>query len=239
MGVTIVDNLDQLYKEAADQFVDLAKEAIQERGKFVVALSGGSSPKAIFKLLATRDYAEKIDWKNIYFFWVDERWVPLDDDKSNAKMTFETLLNEVPVNKDQIFPMFKEGISPEDYAVEYENEIRNILGEEGQFDFILLGMGDDGHTASLFPGEQVLNENKKWVDAYYLAPQEMYRITLTAPIINKAEHVLVITFGASKKHALNEVLNGEYNPKLYPLQLIKPEKRELQFLTDSETVTSI
>ncbi|MBV6880527.1 6-phosphogluconolactonase [Epilithonimonas ginsengisoli] len=239
MGVTIVDNLDQLYKEAADQFVDLAKEAIQERGKFVVALSGGSSPKAIFKLLATRDYAEKIDWKNIYFFWVDERWVPLDDDKSNAKMTFETLLNEVPVNKNQIFPMFKEGISPEDYAVEYENEIRNILGEEGRFDFILLGMGDDGHTASLFPGEQVLNENKKWVDAYYLAPQEMYRITLTAPIINKAEHVLVITFGASKKHALNEVLNGEYNPKLYPLQLIKPEKRELQFLTDSETVTSI
>lgn len=239
MGVTIVDNLDQLYKEAADQFVDLAKEAIQERGKFVVALSGGSSPKAIFKLLATRDYAEKIDWKNIYFFWVDERWVPLDDDKSNAKMTFETLLNEVPVNKNQIFPMFKEGISPEDYAVEYENEIRNILGEEGRFDFILLGMGDDGHTASLFPGEQILNENKKWVDAYYLAPQEMYRITLTAPIINKAEHVLVITFGASKKHALNEVLNGEYNPELYPLQLIKPEKRELQFLTDSETVTSI
>lgn len=239
MGVTIVDNLDQLYKEAADQFVDLAKEAIQERGKFVVALSGGSSPKAIFKLLATRDYAEKIDWKNIYFFWVDERWVPLDDDKSNAKMTFETLLNEVPVNKNQIFPMFKEGISPEDYAVEYENDVRNILGEEGRFDFILLGMGDDGHTASLFPGEQVLNENKKWVDAYYLAPQEMYRITLTAPIINKAEHVLVITFGASKKHALNEVLNGEYNPKLYPLQLIKPEKRELQFLTDSETVTSI
>lgn len=239
MGVTIVDNLDQLYKEAADQFVGLAKEAIQERGKFVVALSGGSSPKAIFKLLATRDYAEKIDWKNIYFFWVDERWVPLDDDKSNAKMTFETLLNEVPVNKDQIFPMFKEGISPEDYAVEYENEIRNILGEEGRFDFILLGMGDDGHTASLFPGEQILNENKKWVDAYYLAPQEMYRITLTAPIINKAEHVLVITFGASKKPALNEVLNGAYNPELYPLQLIKPEKRELQFLTDSETVTSI
>ena len=239
MGVKIVDNLDQLYKEAADQFVDFAKEAIQERGKFVVALSGGSSPKAIFKLLATNDYAEKIDWKNIYFFWVDERWVPLDDDKSNAKMTFETLLNEVPVIEDQIFPMFKEGISPEDYAIEYEAEIRKVLGDDGRFDFILLGMGDDGHTASLFPGEQILTENERWVAAYYLAPQEMYRITLTAPIINKADHVLVVTFGASKKHALNEVLNGEYNPELYPLQLIKPEKRELQFLTDSETLGSI
>ena len=134
--------------------------------------------------------------------------------------------------------MFKEGISPEDYAIEYEAEIRKVLGDEGRFDFILLGMGDDGHTASLFPGEQILNENEKWVDAYYLAPQEMYRITLTAPIINKAEHVLVITFGASKRHALNKVLNGDYNPELYPLQLIKPEKRELQFLTDSETMTS-
>ncbi|MCD9856011.1 6-phosphogluconolactonase [Epilithonimonas sp. JDS] len=239
MGVTIVDNLDQLYKEAADQFVDFAKKAIQEKGKFVVALSGGSSPKAIFKLLATTDYAEQIDWKNIYFFWVDERWVPLDDEKSNAKMTFETLLDTVPVNKDQIFPMFKEGISPEDFAAEYENEIRNVLGDEGCFDFILLGMGDDGHTASLFPGEKILHENKKWVDAYYLAPQNMYRITLTAPIINKAENVLVITFGESKKHALNEVLNGDYNPELYPLQLIKPEKGESQFLTDSETMKSV
>lgn len=236
MGVTIVDNLEQLYREAADQFVDFAKEAIQERGKFVVALSGGTSPKAIFKLLATNDYAEKIDWKNIYFFWVDERWVSLDDEKSNAKMTFETLLNEVPVNKNQIFPMFKEDISPEDYAIEYESEIRNVLGDAGRFDLILLGMGDDGHTASLFPGEDILNETEKWVDAYYLSPQDMYRITLTAPIINKAENVLVVTFGASKKHALNEVLNGEYNPQLYPLQLIKPEKRELQFLTDSETM---
>lgn len=239
MGVTIVDNLEQLYKEAADQFVDFAKKAIHERGKFVVALSGGSSPKAIFKLLATKDYAEQIDWKNIYFFWVDERWVPLDDEKSNAKMTFETLLDKVPVKKDQIFPMFKEGISPEDYASEYEKEIRNILGNEGRFDLILLGMGDDGHTASLFPGEKILHENEKWVDAYYLAPQNMYRITLTAPIINKAENILVITFGDSKKHALNEVLNGDYNPELYPLQLIKPERGELQFLTDSETMKSI
>ncbi|RZJ28686.1 MAG: 6-phosphogluconolactonase, partial [Chryseobacterium sp.] len=233
MNVKVVDNLDQLYKETADLFCALAAEAIEQRGQFVVAVSGGTSPKAVFELLATSSYAQKIEWNKVYFFWVDERWVPLDDDKSNAKMTFETLLHRVPVNGDQIFPMFKEGISPEDYAVEYENEIRNILGDDGRFDFILLGMGDDGHTASLFPGESILDENEKWVDAYYLKSQEMFRITLTAPIINRAENILVVTFGESKKHALNEVLNGEYNPQLYPLQLIKPEKKELQILTTS------
>lgn len=236
MSITIVDNLEQLYKLVAGQFVDFAKKAIQEKGKFVVALSGGSSPKAILKLLSTKDYAEKIDWQNIYFFWVDERWVPLTDEKSNAKMTFETLLDKVPVDKNKIFPMFKKDISPKDYAVEYENEIRNVLGDEGQFDLVLLGMGDDGHTASLFPGEEILNETAKWVDAYFLAPQDMHRITLTAPIINKAENVLVVAFGESKKHALNEVLNGDYNPQLYPLQLIKPEKKELQIMTTLETL---
>lgn len=148
-------------------------------------------------------------------------------------MTFETLLDKVPVNKDHIFTMYKDGIDPEDYAEEYEAQIRNVLGTDGIFDFILLGMGDDGHTASLFPGEKILHEKEKWVDAYYLKPQEMFRITLTAPIINKAENILIITFGTSKKHALNEVLNGEYNPEMYPLQLI--EKRNgVKLFTDKE-----
>lgn len=233
MDITIFNTLDTLYKKAADTFVELSEQSIQKNGKFVVAISGGSSPKAIFSLLATSEYADKIDWNKVYFFWVDERWVALDDEKSNFKMTLETLLNKVPVNKDQIFPMYKDGIDPEDYAKEYEAQIRNVLGEEGVFDFILLGMGDDGHTASLFPGEAVLDEKEKWVAAYYLKPQEMFRITLTEPIINKADNILIVTFGTSKKHALNEVLNGEYNPKLYPLQLIK-KKGGVQIFTDEE-----
>ncbi|GAA5089733.1 6-phosphogluconolactonase [Chryseobacterium ginsengisoli] len=233
MNIIVFDDLDTLYKKAADTFVDLSEKSINKHNRFVVALSGGSSPKAIFKLLATEEYSQKIDWNKIYFFWVDERWVSLEDEKSNAKMTFETLLDKVPVNKDQIFPMYKDGIKPEDYAKEYEMQIKNILGNEGSFDFILLGMGDDGHTASLFPGEPVLHENEKWVDAYYLKPQEMFRITLTAPVINKAENILVVAFGESKKHALNEVLNGEYNPELYPLQLIK-KKEGFQFFTDEK-----
>lgn len=233
MNVTIFDDLNILYKKAADLFVDLSQKSITRNGKFVIALSGGSSPKAIFSLLATKDYADKIEWNKIYFFWVDERWVSLDDEKSNFKMTLETLLNKVPVNKDQVFPMFKDGIDSQVYAQEYESQIRNILGNEGIFDFILLGMGDDGHTASLFPGEEILHEKEKWVDAYYLKSQEMYRITLTEPIINKAENILIVTFGESKKQALNEVLNGEYNPELYPIQLIK-KKDGVQLFTDKD-----
>ncbi|AZA84142.1 6-phosphogluconolactonase [Chryseobacterium lactis] len=233
MNITVFDDLEKLYIKAADTFVDLSKQSIQKHNRFAVALSGGSSPKAIFKLLATEEYAAQIEWNKLYFFWVDERWVPLNDDKSNAKMTFETLLDQVPVNKDQVFPMYQDGILPEEYAKEYEQKIKNVLGDEGVFDFILLGMGDDGHTASLFPGEEVLNEKEKWVSAYYLKPQEMFRITLTAPLINKAENILAVAFGESKKHALNEVLNGAYNPELYPMQLIE-KKEGFRFFTDEK-----
>ncbi len=235
MNITVFKNLDELYRKSADNFVELAEKSIQKHGKFVVALSGGSSPKAIFKLLATKEYADKIEWSKVYVFWVDERWVTLDDEKSNAKMTFDTLLNQVSVNQNHIFPMYKDGVEPEKFAQEYEQQIRTVLGDGGVFDFILLGMGDDGHTASLFPGEAILNEKEKWVDAYYLKSQEMYRITLTEPIINKAENILVVAFGESKKHALNEVLNGEYNPQLYPLQLIN-KKETFQFFTDEKAL---
>ncbi|MDR4950931.1 6-phosphogluconolactonase [Chryseobacterium sp. ES2] len=233
MNITVFDDLEKLYAKAADTFVDLSKKSIQKNDRFVVALSGGSSPKAIFKLLATPEYKEQIEWNKVYFFWVDERWVPLNDDKSNFRMTDEALLNQVPVDQNHIFPMYAEGITPEDYAKAYEQQIRTVLDDEGVFDFILLGMGDDGHTASLFPGEEVLNEKEKWVSAYYLKPQEMFRITLTAPIINNADHILAIAFGESKKHALNEVLNGEYNPSLYPMQLIE-KKNGFQFFTDEK-----
>ena len=233
MKITVFNDLDTLYKKSADRFVDLAEKSIQHHGRFVVALSGGSSPKAIFKLLASKEYADKIEWGKVFFFWVDERWVSLNDEKSNAKMTFDTLLNHVSINKNHIFPMYKDGVSAEEFALEYENQIRNVLGNDGRFDFILLGMGDDGHTESLFPGEKVLWEKEKWVDAYYLKPQEMFRITLTAPVINNAENILIVTFGENKKHALNEVLNGIYNPEQYPMQLI--EKRDcVELFTDEK-----
>jgi len=230
--IQIYNTTEEINTAAADLFTAAAQDAIAKRGKFTAVLTGGSSPAGIYKLLASDAYKNKIDWSKIYIFWGDERWVPLNDDLSNAKMSYAALLSHVPIPSENIFEMYKDGVTPEDYAVTYEQSIRKILGEEGKFDFIFLGMGDDGHTASLFPGEAVLNEQNKWVDAYFLAPQNMHRITLTAPLINKAEKIIVVTFGEKKAHALKEVTKGEYNPSLYPTQLIKPVSGELVFLVD-------
>ncbi|UWY26881.1 6-phosphogluconolactonase [Flavobacterium sp. TR2] len=230
--IQIHNNTEEINSAAAEIFVDSAQKAIAAKGKFTAVLTGGSSPAGIYKLLASDAYKNKIDWSKVYIFWGDERWVPLNDDLSNAKMSYSTLLSHVPIPKENIFEMYKDDVTPENYAAEYEKSIRTVLGEEGKFDLILLGMGDDGHTASLFPGEPVLQEQTKWVDAYYLAPQKMHRITLTAPLINKAEKIVVVAFGEKKVHALKEVTTGEYNPTLYPMQLIKPVSGELLFLVD-------
>ena len=147
-------------------------------------------------------------------------------------MSYATLLSHVAIPSENIFEMYKDGVTPEDFAVTYEQSIRKVLGDEGKFDLILLGMGDDGHTASLFPGQAVLEEQNKWVAAYYLEPQKMFRITLTAPLINKAEKIVVVAFGEKKAPALKEVTTGEYNPSTYPMQLIKPVSGELLFLVD-------
>ncbi|UUF14232.1 MULTISPECIES: 6-phosphogluconolactonase [Flavobacterium] len=230
--IQIYNTTEEINTKAADLFVESAQKAIAEKGKFTAVLTGGSSPAGIYKLLASDAYKTKIDWSKVFIFWGDERWVPLNDDLSNAKMSYSTLLSHVPVPAENIFEMYKDGVTPEDFAVTYEQSIRTVLGDEGKFDLILLGMGDDGHTASLFPGEAVLNEQTKWVDAYYLAPQKMYRITLTAPLINKAEKIVVVAFGEKKINALKEVTTGEFNPTLYPMQLIKPVSGELLFLVD-------
>lgn len=230
--IQIYNNTEEINIAAADLFITAAQKAIAEKDKFTVVLTGGSSPAGVYKLLASDDYKTKIDWSKVFVFWGDERWVPLNDDLSNAKMSYAALLSHVPIPAENIFEMYKDNVTPEDYAVTYEQSIRSVLGNEGKFDLILLGMGDDGHTASLFPGQAVLQEQNKWVDAYYLEPQKMFRITLTAPLINKAEKIIVIAFGEKKAPALKEVTTGEYNPTTYPMQLIKPVSGELLFLVD-------
>lgn len=230
--VTIFNNKEEIAKHAADRFVTAATTAIAQRGKFIVALTGGSSPVGMYRLLATDEYQAKVNWEKVFVFWGDERWVPLADEKSNAKMSADALLNHVPIPHSNVFPMYSEKLRPEDAATEYENTIKNITGGNGVFDLILLGMGDDAHTASLFPGETVLEEKTKWVCAHYLKSQEMFRITLTAPLINKAREIIVITFGVQKATALHSVLKGAYDPEKYPTQLIQPQNGTLSFLVD-------
>ncbi|MBC3541057.1 6-phosphogluconolactonase [Rufibacter sediminis] len=222
----------ELSRAAVEIFVQAAQEAVQENGRFVVALTGGSSPEQLYKLLAQAPYRDLVPWAQTYVFWGDERWVPLTDDRSNAKMAFEMLLHHVPVPKSHIYPMWSTE-QPQVFAQVYEKQLLNVFdGATPQFDLILLGMGDDGHTASLFPSTPVLHEKEKWVQAYYLEPQSMYRITLTAPCLNAARKIVFMTFGEKKAKALREVLEGEPNPELYPSQLIQPQSGETLWLVD-------
>jgi len=231
--IHVFKNSAELSKAAAELFAQAAREAVRENGRFTVALTGGSSPVQLYTLLTQKPYVNQIPWEKLFVFWGDERWVPLTDDRSNYKMALDTLLSKVPVPASQIFPMWSKEASPEEFAQQYENQLHQQFNNSTpQFDLILLGMGDDGHTASLFPGTSVLAEKEKWVQAYYLEPQQMHRITLTAPIINQAKKILFLTYGEKKALALYEVLEGERNPTNYPSQLIQPQQGEAMWLVD-------
>lgn len=232
--IKIFSSVQEINQDAASRFVRAAHDAITTKGSFTVALTGGSSPQGLYKLLSEQDYQQQVDWSKVIVFWGDERWVPLDNDLSNAKMSFETLLHHVPIPAENVHPMYQEGVAPEAFAHAYETLLNEKLGADGVFDLILLGMGNDGHTASLFPGTSVLDEQDKWVSAYYLEAQEMYRVTLTAPILNRARQVLVIAFGQGKAEALKQVLEGEFNPARYPAQLLQHRGEGLVYLVDKE-----
>lgn len=236
----IFEDKAQLSKAAAELFVKSAREAVQQNGRFTLALTGGSSPVQLYDLLAQQPYMEQVPWEKTFVFWGDERWVPLTDDRSNARMAMETILNKVPVPAAQIYPMWEDGKEPEEFANKYEQLLKEHFSQQApRFDLILLGMGDDGHTASLFPGTAVLHETSRLVQAYYLEPQSMYRITLTAPLINQANKVCFLTFGSNKAPALHEVLEGERNPEKYPSQLIQPENGELIWLVDESAASKL
>ncbi|SFU30933.1 6-phosphogluconolactonase [Pustulibacterium marinum] len=225
-------------KAAAELFVEKSKEAIAASGKFTVALTGGSSPAGMYELLLT-EYKEQVDWEKIYVFWCDERWVPISDDRSNAGNAYKDLLNKVDIPESQIFPMWKDDVTPEAYAEAYEAIMDEVLEDGKTFDLIFLGMGDDGHTASLFPGESIIHETEKRVAAYFLKPQDMYRITLTAPVLNAAKNVAFIAFGEKKAPALYEVLKGVPNVEQYPSQIVKPDSGEAIWLVDEAAAAKL
>ncbi|WP_353181466.1 6-phosphogluconolactonase [Parapedobacter lycopersici] len=229
--------IPELNLDLAALFAQAAKQAIAEKGHFTVALTGGSSPVGLYELLAKTPYREQVAWEHVYVFWGDERWVPLTDSRSNAKMSFETLLNHVPVPDEQVFPMWSDELDAIEFAVAYERLLKRYLGDEGVFDLILLGMGADGHTASWFPGTAVLDERAKWVDAYYLPSQEMYRVTLTVSLVNHAKQIAVVAYGANKAEALHQVLEGATNPQVYPAQLI--DARDVTWFVDQAAASKL
>ncbi|NID12259.1 6-phosphogluconolactonase [Fibrivirga algicola] len=237
--MTITDTPAELARQAADWIATYAESVLQQRDRFTIALSGGSTPKALHELLAQSPLRERIDWSRVHIFWGDERFVPLTDEKNNARMAYDTLLDHVPVPAAQIHIM-QTDIDPDASMAAYDQVLHQYFdGHDHTFDLVLLGMGDDGHTLSLFPGTDVVNEDKKWTSAFFLTQQDMFRLTLTAPVVNKAAAVVFLVAGANKADALYEVLHGPYQPDKYPSQRIKPENGDLIWFVDKAAAAKL
>ena len=219
MSVNVYESSEELAEAAAREFAARADEAIDERGRFAVVLAGGSTPEATYEILA-RDYADRIDWSNVHVFFGDERGVPPDHEDSNYRMAREALLDHVPVGS--VHRMRGE-LPPDEAAEAYEQELRGFFRSEElpRFDLILLGIGGDGHTASLFPETSALEVHDRWVVANPVLKLETTRLTLTVPVINAARAVYFLVAGEGKAEALAEILEGDPDPREYPASLIQ------------------
>lgn len=200
---------DALAAAAADFFLSMSQEAIKEKGCFFVALSGGSTPKRLFKILSSEPYKSTIDWNNCFIFFGDERYVPHEHPDSNYRMAKETLLDHVSCPATNIFATNTDGVDANEDAAQYEKTILAKLGTPPAFDLIYLGLGPDGHTASLFPDTTALQEDKKQVAAVYVDKLSSWRITFTYPLLNAARHVMFLVEGEAKAQVLNEILIDE------------------------------
>ena len=222
---------------AAQYLVEMAGEAAEARGRARIAISGGSTPKAAFALLGDRSqpWRAQMPWDKLDLYWVDERSVPPEDSESNYRMTREALLDHVPLKPEQIHRIEGE-LEPEAAAARYESELRNSFRLEGaevpHFDLVALGMGEDGHTASLFPNTEGLHEMSRLAIANHVAQKDTWRVTLTWPVINRARSVFFLIAGGDKASILKEVLTGPHDPERLPSQLIWPVSGILTLILD-------
>ncbi len=233
---------DALFEEAARRFVVAAGESIQTRDRFTVALSGGSTPKGLYALLASPEWKSQVDWSKVHIFFGDERMVPAADSKSNYRMANEALLSHIDVPPQNVHRVITETGTPEAVAAEYERTIRQVFGEDSAvpgFDFVLLGLGENGHTASLFPQRPTLHERSKLVAADYVDAVGMYRITMTLPLLNHARLVAFLVSGSAKAEVLRDIVSGPYQPEQLPSQLIKPDAGPLLFLLDKDAASKL
>ena len=224
-----------LARAAAEEVVRIANEAVAARGKFTLALAGGSTPKALYSLLAGDSQLHAaMPWTRTHCFWSDERHVAPDSAESNFRMANETMLAHVPVPHEHIHRVRSEEPHAARAAEEYERTLRTVFGGEAmpRFDLILLGMGTDGHTASLFPNTSALTEKQHWVMANWVPKLNTWRVTFTAPLINNAANVLFLVAGADKAEPLHSVLKGVRQPEQYPSQLVQPSAGRLLWLVD-------
>ncbi|MBO0724275.1 MAG: 6-phosphogluconolactonase [Blastocatellia bacterium] len=231
--ILIYSGAAELAHEAARRFAELAETFTKDGGRGAVALSGGSTPKAMFQILAENPFADRLPWRSIYFFWGDERCVPPDHTDSNYRMADETLLSKTPIPRENVFRIPAEDEDHDRAAASYSATLRTFFADERpNFDLVFLGMGADGHTASLFPGTAALHVNDRIAVANYVEKFQAWRITLTADTINRARNIIFLVAGADKAPALKEVIEGPRNPEQYPSQLIEPPHGKLLWMVD-------
>lgn len=228
-----------LFQETAHLFMQEARAAVAARGRFVTALSGGTTPKGLFQQLAEEPYLSLVPWAKTYIFWVDERYVPLTDPISNYYLANENLFTKTPIPKENIFPFTDASLPVEKAASAYEVKLRKFFGGTAfpRFDLSILGMGDDGHTASMFPGRPQLNEMEKWAVGYFVDPEKKNRVSLTFPVLNAARFTVVMMEGRKKAERLKEVLEEPSDPPRYPVQYLRPTDGRLLFAMDAEAAS--
>ncbi len=240
----VYPSAEEMALASAQLFAARVEQAVAARGIARIAISGGSTPKATFKILAdpAQPFLATVPWSKIQLYWVDERCVGPDDPDSNFGMTRDLLLSKTPIPPENVYRMEGE-LDPEQAASRYESVLRNSMKLEGAespaFDLLALGMGPDGHTASLFPHTPALNEMGRLVVANHVAQKETWRISLTWPVINHAHEVVFEVEGASKTDVLAEVLTGPRDPERLPSQLIRPANGKLLFLLDEAAAAKL
>jgi 6-phosphogluconolactonase len=235
--VEVFSDKSALIRAEADRIVTIAKAAISARGRCLLSLSGGSTPKPLYELLASAPYATQIDWSRMHLFWGDERCVPPDQPESNYRMTRQALIDHVPIPGENVHRIRGED-EPQVAADAYERVLREFFGSgevpSRSFDLVLLGMGPDGHTASIFPGTAATIEARRWVMPVHVErPKAMWRVTLTTVVLNAAADVTFLVAGAEKATRLHEVLQkGERRP-LLPVQLVRPTDGSVHWMVDA------
>ena len=232
--IIVLDDPQALYVHAAEEITHFAGDAICSHGEFTLCLSGGSTPAATYELMATR-FKLSVDWKEVQFFWGDERCVPPPDPASNYEMANRTMLSKLALNPSQIHRIRGED-TPADAARDYEEGLRSFFGladgDFPRFNLVLLGLGDNAHTLSLFPGDPAIHERERLAIAVKVDAPEPHRVTLTAPVANNAVRAMFVVGGAAKAQAVKDVLEGPRDPDRFPAQLIKPTDGELVWLLD-------
>jgi len=231
MYLHVYKDANETVSALADWITSLIQKTLEVKDRFTIALSGGETPKKLYETLASTPYREKINWSKLHIFWGDERFVPFTDESSNAKMAYDNLLNKVKVPSEQVHKIWTD-VSPAESAKQYEKILHEYFdNKQTTFDLVLLGMGEDGHTLSLFPGSETLHDGEEWVTAVH-SKEKGDRITLLPAVVNRSSAILFLITGDNKAKVLQQIFKDPQQHHNYPAKLIQPLNNELHWFAD-------